>query len=138
MIKLFKSLIALQIFSIIVLFISSNLYGYGNYPEMAFFWIGTNSLIDYYYISALFQIIYALYIAAYIGLVFFQNWARVLLIFAAVIWGILTSISGLAVFTPFEVTTSFYMNIIDGMIISFSFFTSLNYKFSKRKENLVT
>lgn len=104
-------------------------FAYENGAEAALSWLGANSLISHQVTIIISNIVTAIYIVTYFGLIFFQNWARNSLLLISIIGGVSISLYGLSIQSGYEAMLSYFMTLGDGVIIAISYFTSINLKF---------
>jgi hypothetical protein len=107
-------------------------FAYGNGSDEALQWKGVNSLINLDAIIIYSILISILYAICYVGLLLFQRWARVLLVFISIFGGVAIFFQGISVASNYEGMIGFYASLADGFIIALSFFSEIKQRFNKR------
>lgn len=128
--RLFRILLIFQLLLLTVFFFVPWGFAYGADAEMALTWQGFNALVDEKAIYFSNQLASILYVVSYVGLFFFKNWARMLLLFVSVVGGVCISLYGVSIQSGFESMISYFMTLIDGALIVMSFLTSVHIRFN--------
>lgn len=122
------------IFLLSVLLISYFLpwgFAYDNNSIAALRWLGANALVSEKEIIASSKFITMAYAAAYIGMIFYKRWARMLLLAISLLGGVAISLFGMSVQSGYESMLGYFATLGDGFIIALSFFSELKSKFHK-------
>ncbi len=107
-------------------------FAYGDGSQVALYLLGANAHFNENFIIFISNLITFLYILTYIGLLFFQNWARYMMVGICFIGGLGIPFYGLSVESAYESAIGYFLTIGDGFIIAISFFSNIANKFTGR------
>lgn len=110
-------------------FIASWDFAYHGGAEAALIWVGANALISEQAIIFISLVLTVLYFLAYIGLFFYQSWARLLLVLISLLGGFGIVLYGLSVMSGYEAVIGYFLTLGEGMIIAMAYFSSLSQRF---------
>lgn len=127
--KYFRPLLVLQVTLQMAWFFIPWNFAYGERAGMALSWVGSNSILSETVIIYISNILTALYLIIYIGLFFYQNWARVLLLVISLLGGLCISLYGISVLSSYEGMLGYFITLIDGFLIATAYLTSISSKF---------
>lgn len=75
----------------------------------------------------------ALYFITYVGLYFFQAWARMLLLIGCVVGGFTIPLYGISIESGARAMVGYFLTFGEGAVVSLSYFSSLSSRFVIKK-----
>lgn len=131
--KIYRVIIVLQVLIQLAWFYIPWGFAYSNGADSALLWLGKNAYISDQIIIIISNSVTALYLGAYLGLFFFQGWARHLLLLISLFGGLSIVLYGLSIQSSYESMLGYFMTLGDGFIIALAYFSSLSSKFKGLK-----
>ncbi|MCW8194178.1 hypothetical protein F6455_05220 [Proteobacteria bacterium 005FR1] len=106
-------------------------FAYSHGAHAALVWVGANSILDGQTIVLISSVLTFTYVTIYLGLIFFQRWARLLLLFITLGGGLAIPLYGISVESGYEALLGYFLTLGEGLVIGLSFFSSVSRKFAK-------
>ncbi|MEX1033890.1 MAG: hypothetical protein WDZ30_11065 [Cellvibrionaceae bacterium] len=132
--KLYRSVIALLIGLSLAWYFFPWGVVYQGGSERSLTWLGTNAWLSDSSIVFISNVTTVLYLLSYLGLFFYQKWARSLLLFLAVVGGLAIPMYGLSVASGYESMLMYFISVGDGFLLAMSYFSVVKDRFGGRQE----
>lgn len=104
-------------------------FAYQNGADSALYWLGFNGVLSSKFVIKLSVGMTLLYLFAYAGVFFFQNWARSLLLGLSCVGGLLIPFYGISVQSGLEAMLGFFVSVSEGAVLGIVYFSEIRKKF---------
>ena len=129
--SIFRPLVTFLLCGQIFLYLFSWESAYSDDAVGALLFHGADAALPQSALVAAGDILFALYVLAYIGTLVFARWSRCLLAALTLLGGLWIPFNGVAISSGIEAMIGYYLTVGDGVIVALSFFSAVRKRFAR-------